>query len=147
MLSEKRAMRSKRVILDTNLWISFLISKNFSFLDDYVEKGLVKLVFSEELISEFYSIVNRPSLKKYFSKSDIEYLFDFIHKHGIIQEVTSDQNICRDVKDNFLLNLAIDSKSDYLVTGDNDLLVLGNINETKITTIKILKDKLVSGKF
>lgn len=31
---------------------------------------------------------------------------------------------CRDTKDNFLLSLVVDSKSDYLVTGDSDLLTL-----------------------
>jgi uncharacterized protein len=40
-------MKSKKVILDTNLWISFLISKNYSFLDNYVKNGKVKLIFSK----------------------------------------------------------------------------------------------------
>jgi len=40
--------------------------------------------------------------------------------------------LCRDLKDNFLLSLAIDSNSDYLITGDNDLLVLENVQKTKI---------------
>lgn len=39
---------------------------------------------------------------------------------------------CRDTKDNFLLSLVVDSKSDYLVTGDTDLLKLKKIKKTKI---------------
>ena len=38
--------------------------------------------------------------------------------------------ICRDAKDNYLVSLAIDSKADYLVTGDLDLLELKNIGTT-----------------
>ena len=38
---------------------------------------------------------------------------------------------CRDHKDNFLLSLTVESKSDYLVTGDSDLLI---IKKTKILT-------------
>jgi len=34
------------------------------------------------------------------------------------------------------LDLAIDSKADYLITGDNDLLEIKLIGETKILTIK-----------
>jgi predicted nucleic acid-binding protein len=34
--------------------------------------------------------------------------------------------------DNYLLSLAIDSKADYLLTGDNDLLVLTQVGATKI---------------
>ncbi len=110
-------MKSKSVILDTNLWISFLISKDYSFLDNYILKGKVKLIFSEELFSEFISIAERPKFKKYFSDSDINQLIQMIDKYGILIKVMSEIKLCRDIKDNFLLNLAIDSKADFLVTG------------------------------
>jgi uncharacterized protein len=47
-------------------------------------------------------------------------------------DVTTESSECRDYKDNFLLNLAIDSKADYLITGDEDLLVIKKIKKTKI---------------
>jgi len=56
-------------------------------------------------------------------------LFD---KYGKLIEVSSKINECRDSKDNFLLNLAVDSKADYLITGDNDLLIIKKIKKTKI---------------
>ncbi|TXT58220.1 MAG: hypothetical protein BAJALOKI3v1_1390003 [Promethearchaeota archaeon] len=40
------------------------------------------------------------------------------------------------------MNLAIDSNADYLVTGDEDLLEIKNIQETKILTIRELKNEL-----
>ena len=43
-------MESKRIILDTHLWISFLSSKNFSELDEFIQDGKVILVFSDELL-------------------------------------------------------------------------------------------------
>ncbi|MCF8363102.1 MAG: putative toxin-antitoxin system toxin component, PIN family [Prolixibacteraceae bacterium] len=129
-------------MLYTNLWISFLISKDFSFLDKYIEKGRIKLIFSEELFSEFISVSERPKLQKYFSKKDIKYLTQIIGKYGLLVKVTTDVNECRDYKDNFLLNLAIDSKADYIATGDNDLLVLKKIGETEILTIKELLDEI-----
>lgn len=42
-----------RIILDTNLWISFLISKDFSKLDELLFTKSCTLVFSQELIDEF----------------------------------------------------------------------------------------------
>jgi len=48
-----------------------------------------------------------------------------VHTHSI-------QTQCRDAKDNFLLELAVDGKADYLVTGDNDLLILQTVQKTKI---------------
>lgn len=56
---------SHRIIIDTNLWIHFLLSKQFAFLDKLLVKK-VKLIFSEELLFEFLEVVNRPKLKKYF---------------------------------------------------------------------------------
>ena len=129
-------MKSKKVILDTNIWISFLISRDFSFLDDFVESNRLKLVFSMELLHEFMAVAQRPKFKKYFSKIDLERIIDFIDRCGIIVEVKSKTDKCRDSKDNFLLDLAIDSKADYLITGDNDLLEIKLIGETKILTIK-----------
>ncbi len=45
-----------------------------------------------------------------------------------------DIKICRDEKDNFLLSLSVDSKAEYLITGDKDLLVLEKIENTEILT-------------
>ncbi len=135
-------MSSKKVILDTNLWISFLITRDFSFIDNFLEKGKLKLVFSEELIHEFITVASRPKFQKYFSDKDIRELLRLIGNYGILIEVTSEIKKCRDIKDNFLLNLAIDSKADYLATGDHDLLEIKKIEKTEILTIKELIIKL-----
>ena len=135
-------MKSKKVILDTNLWISFLISRDFSFLDKYIETGKIRLIFSEELFSEFISVTERPKFKKYFAENDVQHLIQIIDRFGILVQVTTEINRCRDIKDNFLLSLAIDCNADYLVTGDKDLLDLANINKTKIITIQELREAL-----
>ena len=128
-------MKSKKVILDTNLWISFLISKNYSFLDNYVENGKVKLIFSKELFTEFITVAERPKFTKFFSPKDIKKLISYIDKFGILYQVTSDIKDCRDIKDNFLLNLAIDSNADYLITGDSDLLDLKTLELGKSLSV------------
>ncbi len=135
-------MKSKKVILDTNLWISFLISKDFSFLDHFIEKDKIKLIFSEELFSEFLSVAKRSKFKKYFTAKDIKHLALIINKYGILVNVKTDINKCRDRKDNFLLNLAVDGNADYLATGDGDLLEVKTIGKTKILTINELIDEI-----
>jgi len=132
-------MKNEKIIFDTNLWISFLITKDYNFLDEYVENRKVKLVFSEESIQEFIEVVGRAKFKKYFTDKDIKHLFNIFDKFGVLIKVTSHVDLCRDNKDNFLLNLAIDSKADYIVTGDKDLLEVKKIKKTKIITIKELK--------
>ncbi len=135
-------MRGKRVILDTNLWISFLISNNLEFLDKLIDRKKIRLIFSTELIEEFLAVAVRPKFKKYFSERDIQYLLELFDLYGEVVNVKSDMKLCRDEKDNFLLNLAVDSEADYLVTGDADLLEIKEIEKTKIITITVLKERL-----
>tara|TARA_B100000378_G_scaffold269257_1_gene257143 strand:- start:93 stop:503 length:411 start_codon:yes stop_codon:yes gene_type:complete len=127
-------MKNKKIILDTNLWISFLISKKFNQIDKLIENKEITIIFSDELIEEFIDVVSRPKFKKYFSKKDIEKVLEYFDQFGELTNVKSNIQICRDEKDNFLLNLSVDSDADYLISGDKDLLVLEKIEETKIMT-------------
>jgi uncharacterized protein len=127
-------MKSKRVILDTNLWISFLISNRQNELDFLVKSKAITLIFSSELVEEFLEVASRPKFKKYFKKSDLQALFNQIDEFGELINVVTKVDKCRDGKDNFLLSLSIDGKADFLITGDSDLLVLGKINQTKIVS-------------
>lgn len=135
-------MRSKRVILDTNLWISFLISKQLDFIDDLLFDENIKLIFSKELIEEFLTVAKRPKFEKYFTDDKISDLLKLFDKYAKLIEVFSKTDECRDLKDNFLLNLAIDGKADYLITGDSDLLVIKKIKKTKIITWMDFIEKL-----
>lgn len=44
--------------------------------------------------------------------------------------------VCRDVKDNYLLALAKDTNAHFLITGDEDLLVLSKFGNTQIIRFK-----------
>lgn len=128
-----------KIIIDTNLWVSWLISDKYIKLDNIFLADKVELLYSKELIEEYIEVIHRPKIQKYFKKSLIE-IEDIIT--GILSiyaceiEIKTEIDICRDKKDNFLLSLAIDGKADYLITGDKDLLELKNIQKTKIVTIK-----------
>lgn len=136
-------MESKiRVILDTNLWISYLISKRLKKIDELFEKESIVLIFSQELLEEFIEVVSRPKFTRYFSKQDVEDLLEQFDYFGELIEVVSIVSVCRDEKDNFLLSLAKDGKADYLVTGDKDLLVLESFEGTKILTYANFEDEI-----
>jgi len=124
-----------RIILDTNLWISFLISKDFSKLDEIIFSKKSILIFSQELLEEFLEVAKRPKFRRYFAQTDIEELLETIDEYGEFIVVKSKIEICRDAKDNFLLSLAVDGKADFLLTGDQDLLMIEKIGKTNIKTI------------
>lgn len=124
-----------RVIVDTNLLISFLLTKDFSKLDKLFVGHSIILLFSQELLDEFIEVARRPKFKKYFSLSDLQDLLEALSLRAEFIAVTSTVSVCRDPKDNFLLSLAVDGNATHLITGDNDLLDLGKYGKTKIATI------------
>lgn len=76
------------------------------------------------------------TLRKYFDFADAEaYLWwKIICENTISVNTNSIINLCRDPKDNKFLECAIDGEADYLVSNDEDLLVL-----KEIFTIPIVK--------
>lgn len=124
-----------KVVIDTNIWISFLLTKTVSKLDEVFSSGDFSLLFSQELIEEFIEVAQRPKFRKYFTTNDLEDLVFQIQLRSEFIKVTSIVDMCRDPKDNFLLALAKDGKANYLITGDKDLLALGKIGRTNILTL------------
>ena len=139
-------MRKKqlKIILDTNLWIQFLISKSYSSLDEYLVSKKVRLLFSEELLQELLDVVSRPKLKKYFNNNHVSQLMRLINVYGEFVNVKSQIEQCRDPKDDFLLSLSVDGKADYFITGDKDLLEMKKIQKTKICTYSYFMETMLS---
>jgi putative PIN family toxin of toxin-antitoxin system len=127
--------RIKRVIIDTNLWISFLITNNLNILSELFLFERFQIIFSDELFNEFLDVARRPKFKKYFDEKSVQLLIQNISEKLEFIEVASAITICRDLKDNFILALSIDGNADYIVTGDKDLLSLNGFKGKKIITI------------
>jgi len=136
-------MQKCRIIIDTNLWISFLLSKRFDFIDNLLDNRIIELVFCDELFAELIEVVNRPKLQKFFTAEDWALTSKIIEHSAVCIPVVSSVTLCRDEKDNFLLSLAKDAKADYLLTGDKDLLVLKTFEVTKIITIAEFKTTII----
>ena len=52
-------LKKDRGIIDTNLWISFLIKKNLAKIDTLFKENRVVLLFSQELLDEFIEVAER----------------------------------------------------------------------------------------
>ncbi len=124
-----------RIILDTNLWVSFLITGDYDKFDKLLFEERCQLLFSEELLREFVEVARRPKLRKYFNMADLTDLLEVIEDYSEMVVVKTPIDLCRDPKDNFILSLGIDGKADYLLTGDKDLLVLDRVGKLRICTI------------
>lgn len=125
-----------KVIIDTNLWISFLIGKERVSLKGLIVNGQVQPVFSKESLDELKQVTQRPKLQKYFPLEKVNELLLFLKAISLFVQVQSNVEVCRDPKDNFLLALAKDSQADYLITGDQDLLILECFQSTTIISYR-----------
>jgi putative PIN family toxin of toxin-antitoxin system len=136
-----RKNKPLKIIIDTNLWISFIISNKQSLLDSFLFNEEIRLLFSAELIKEIQETIAKPKLKKYFRINALEEMLSSFEPFIDLIEVESSVKVCRDPKDNFLLALAKDGKADYLLTGDKDLLALAKFGKTKINTMTVFFDE------
>jgi hypothetical protein len=128
-MSDQNAIK---IVVDTNLWISFCIGTKILFLADAIITKKVIICFSDELYSEIFSVLKRPKIHAKIKEERIkdlhnilEHRINYINPHDHI-------SVCRDPKDNFLIELAVSAGADYLVTGDIDLLVLDPYQNLRI---------------
>jgi putative PIN family toxin of toxin-antitoxin system len=124
-----------RLVIDVNNWISALLSLKFRTRINSLFASEFRLVVSEELLGELANTVRKPHLEKQIIRTNYDSLVSLLRTDAEHVAVHSTVEICRDPKDNFLLALAKDGNADYLITGDGDLLVLKEFENTKIVTL------------
>lgn len=137
-----RKRKKVKVIIDTNLWISFIISNRFDHLEALLASGKVRLLFSMDLVAEVQETIRKPKLKKFFTGYAIEEMLITLEPYVDFIDAGRSAKICRDPEDDFLLDLARDGHADYLLTGDKDILVLRKFGKTKITTFSEFLKKM-----
>ena len=123
-----------RVVVDTNVLISGL------FFGGYPKKILAAILKDEiiatvslEILEEYQKVIQRIS-EEYGKDQNQNYNL-ILPKFKIITPLS---NVClsRDKEDDKFINCAIDSKSLYIISGDEDLLVLKKVDNIEIITAK-----------
>ena len=101
---------------------------------------MVQLLISPPLVSE----VERVLMDKFaWEQRRIRRICQPLWQAARIVKPITEVSACRDRKDNHLLALAVDGQADYLITGDNDLLVLSLFRDIPIVTpVRFIDEKL-----
>ena len=100
------------------------------------EKALLnhQIISSLECYKELVEVLSRPKFSKYFSEIDKSiFLINYFHSTQFVK-VNIVVEDCRDPKDNKFLALAFEHSSDFIVSGDNDLLILNPYKNIPILT-------------
>jgi putative PIN family toxin of toxin-antitoxin system len=128
-------MRVDRVVLDTNVLISAVLSPRgnpFACLSWVLSHAT--LLASRELLEELETRLARPKFSKYV---DAERCRTFVAELALVAvhvDVRGIVRACRDPDDDKLLEIAVAGGADCLVTGDQDLLTLAPFQGIAILT-------------
>lgn len=125
-----------KIIIDTNIWISVFINKDFqSFIKKILEND-IKIISSAQQIEEISTVLTRPKLAVLIDKNLVgEFLVLFLKSVDLVESNVKIRD-CRDEKDNFILEAAVSGKADFIITEDNDLLVLDPYKDLRIVHVK-----------
>ena len=130
-----------KVIIDTNLWISFLIGHQTQFVRRMLTDMRFDVYVCARLVEEIQDVASRDKISKYVTPSDIDDLLAIINAFCQFAVISTEApaTAVRDPKDLYLLSLAETIGADYIVSGDADLTDLGQYHKTRIMRIADFK--------
>lgn len=127
----------QKIILDTNVVVSALIQKSFPYLilhDLYLERE-IELCISDNLLAEYYEVLSRNKFAKFPDfKIKAETVLADINANATFFQPKKKINKIKDPDDNMLLELAHESKADFLITGNTNDFTIPKYKRTKIVT-------------
>jgi len=126
-----------RCVFDTNVLVSALLNREglpASAFRYVFTHGQVLL--SSELFGEIQEVLDRPKFRRYLQPSELEEFLRALHTQAVWVKVATKVQLCRDPKDDKILELAWDGQAQYIISGDNDLLVLNPFGNIPILTVE-----------
>lgn len=134
-----------RVLLDTNIWISGLlwggIIRQIILL---AESKQITLIVSERLLNEITNTLSYPKLQAKLIQigQTPDTLIETVQNLVEICSISTTLEVpnLRDANDLFILETAVSSNVQFIITGDQDLLCLGKILSISIVTAREFLD-------
>lgn len=118
-----------RALLDANVLISAAIRP--SGPPGQIVTALLaqafELVLSAAIIEEVETALALRKIRKYLREPDeaLRWLADIVALADLVQDTGNVTGVCRDPADDVVLAAAVEGRAGVIVTGDDDLLALG----------------------
>lgn len=131
-----------RAVIDTNVLASGIFWKGtpLKIIEAWAD-GKIKLIVSGEILIEYervLTILNKKAQLKNFDE-----ILELINLNAeLVNPVAFTRPVCRDKDDDKFLATALGGNAPYIVTGDDDLLVLDGHHGLKIMKPKIFLGEL-----
>ncbi len=138
-----------RLLIDANVWISYLLTRDerrtVRRLIHRCLEADITLLAPPELLDELaVSIAGRPYLAARIPSPDLAAILQAIREAAFVPPSLREElrRFGRDPKDDYLVAYGLVYQADYLVTGDDDLLALGTVDELRIVTPVVMLRQL-----
>jgi hypothetical protein len=128
-----------RAVLDTNVFVSGLMGVNSpprQIVDAWLD-GRLTLVTSLYLVDELAHVLSYPKITERIPLDESEVdaiLAALLSQAEMAPGELELPGVTRDPKDDAVVACAVEGEADYIVSGDDDLLVLNVYKDVKIVT-------------
>jgi uncharacterized protein len=135
---------ASRIVFDTNIVLSALVftSGRLAWLRSHWSEGCCVPLISSATAAELKRVLAYPKFKLQPDKR-LELLADYLPYCETIARVEPCPIVCRDAKDQILLDLAHSGGAEILVSGDQDLLVLAGETRFLIESPEVYRQRLL----
>ena len=83
---------------------------------------------------ELSDVLAREKFNRYVSVDYRDAFLESLIRESVLVEITESVRVCRDPKDDQILELAVSANATFIVTGDADLLALNPFRGVRIAT-------------
>jgi putative PIN family toxin of toxin-antitoxin system len=115
-----------KVVLDANVFVSAVLKphSDLAKIFELVKEDRIKLILSEDILSEIRAVLLYPKIKKRHGRSpkEIEEFLNTASQASILAQgkIDSDE-FTEDPADNKYLSAALEAKADFIISGDHHL--------------------------
>jgi putative PIN family toxin of toxin-antitoxin system len=127
----------QKIVIDTNILVSALIQKGFSFkiIYDLVLEKKVDLCLSDEVWREYIEVLNRERFSKYRDfKANADIVLARLEELALKFKPALKIDRIKDEADNKFLELAVCAEVNFLITGNTNDFTFSTYEDIKIVT-------------
>jgi uncharacterized protein len=127
-----------RIVIDTNIFVRYLIRPSVAIKELLEVRWLsdqVQVVTTPELVAELTEVLQRPKIQAYIQPQEAQVILETIHRKAeLLPSLDAVPPYTRDPKDDKFVACAIIGNAQYLVSVDEDILVLQQVGSVQMVT-------------
>jgi putative PIN family toxin of toxin-antitoxin system len=127
-----------RIVIDTNIFVRYLIRPSAAIKELLEVRWLsdqVQVVTAPELVAELTEVLQRPKILAYIQPQEAQVILETIRRKAeLLPPLGTVPPYTRDPKDDKFVACAIIGNAQYLVSVDEDILVLQQVGSVQIVT-------------